>query len=464
MLTIESNTRKAPAGWFSVWWALACLLVSGCEGRPESGKGTGLVFATEDQLRSIPLASTPYSGATLPASVDLSASLPPPGDQGEQGSCVGWAVAYALKTFEEFEEERHPLTNNVGQPNPSRVFSPAYIYNQLNRGVDAGIAFVDALNLLHSDGAATLDMMPYSAADFQSQPSIVIRVLAKKYRIDTWRRVNPADPIEVKAQLNARYPVLIGARIDEDLRSAGHGFVWKQRGGDSAGGHAMLVVGYDDARSAFRVMNSWGQEWGDRGFFWIDYDYFRQVVQEAYVVKDASNGPGPAPPAPSPPSPPDPDPAPSPVPPPAPAASALLEVVDVVHNIPVLVAAAAGPMNVPGMRFEGDFRIPQGTPGAGQIVVQVYRNYGGAKGEPVGSLDPHFATPQGLSATGTPPFSIPATGMRSRWSALLPYESLAVPRGRPDARILTELIAEPVLYVNGFGVALGRQVNFSVAF
>ena len=43
----------------------------------------------------------PGADSTLPSSVDLSKDFPLPGDQGLQGSCVGWATAYALKSYQE---------------------------------------------------------------------------------------------------------------------------------------------------------------------------------------------------------------------------------------------------------------------------------------------------------------------------------------------------------------------------
>src|SRR5690625_6030951 len=41
--------------------------------------------------------------------------------------------------------------------------------------------------------------------------------------------------------------------------------------------HAMAIVGYDDSKGpggAFRIVNSWGKYWGDRGFIWVDYQFF----------------------------------------------------------------------------------------------------------------------------------------------------------------------------------------------
>ncbi len=37
------------------------------------------------------------------------------------------------------------------------------------------------------------------------------------------------------------------------------------------GGHFMLVVGYDDAKGAWLVKNSWGEAWGMKGYAWIGY-------------------------------------------------------------------------------------------------------------------------------------------------------------------------------------------------
>jgi C1A family cysteine protease len=39
------------------------------------------------------------------------------------------------------------------------------------------------------------------------------------------------------------------------------------------GGHALLVVGYDDATQCFTVRNSWGDSWGDKGYCYIPYKY-----------------------------------------------------------------------------------------------------------------------------------------------------------------------------------------------
>jgi C1A family cysteine protease len=39
------------------------------------------------------------------------------------------------------------------------------------------------------------------------------------------------------------------------------------------GGHAVLCVGYDDAKKVFIIRNSWGDQWGDKGYFYMPYSY-----------------------------------------------------------------------------------------------------------------------------------------------------------------------------------------------
>ncbi|HMB96653.1 MAG TPA: hypothetical protein VKK61_11485, partial [Tepidisphaeraceae bacterium] len=146
---------------------------------------TGLKPATRDQLRGVPLASTPYSGMELPKSADLSKDMPPPGQQGQEESCVGWATAYAVKSFEEKIEEKWSYFDQDGQLVLDDVFSPSFIYNQINNGRDGGCSYIDALNLLSDAGSATLNDMPYHDGDISSKPSDDAMQHAKRYRIDT---------------------------------------------------------------------------------------------------------------------------------------------------------------------------------------------------------------------------------------------------------------------------------------
>ena len=99
---------------------------------------------------------------TLPASVDLSEHLPPVGNQGNQGSCAGWAAGYYYKTWQEQVER------DWGTSDTSHQFSPAYIYNQRstsNCAVDEGMTLGNALAIVNTMGIASLAVFPYNEVD-----------------------------------------------------------------------------------------------------------------------------------------------------------------------------------------------------------------------------------------------------------------------------------------------------------
>lgn len=49
--------------------------------------------------------------------------------------------------------------------------------------------------------------------------------------------------------------------------------------GQIAGGHAWLLTGYSQKQRAFRMINSWGTSWGDRGHAWIRFDDLKFLLR-----------------------------------------------------------------------------------------------------------------------------------------------------------------------------------------
>jgi len=100
----------------------------------------------------------------LPQLVDLSWGEPPVGDQGKLSSCTAWATSYYYKTFQEYKEHWWSLTSANHQ------FSPSFVYNQTNYGVDNGANLSNVFSLIQSKGDDTWAVFPihdplYLAAD-----------------------------------------------------------------------------------------------------------------------------------------------------------------------------------------------------------------------------------------------------------------------------------------------------------
>lgn len=254
------------------------------------------------------LFGAPGGAPTLPTSMDLSKDFPQPGNQGQQSSCVGWAVGYALKTYQERVE------NNWSLQTSTHLFSPAFIYNQINRGQDRGSFINEALDLVVQQGVASLNAMPYNELDYLSQPGQAARQEAAKYPGLSWKTVNGI--VEIKSALANRRPVVAGIMAFDSLSNLrGPNSVYNTFTG-GAGGHAVTIVGYDDNQfgGALKIINSWGQGFGDNGYFWLPYDKANQtvsvggqstpVLKYAYVLEDKQNtvqpDPDPVPPTPAP--------------------------------------------------------------------------------------------------------------------------------------------------------------------
>src|SRR5262245_12034094 len=236
------------------------------------------------------LLGAPGEAAEVPPAIDLAPLFPSPGDQGQQSSCVGWATAYALKSYQEGREIGWGL-NTV-----AHLFSPAYVYNQINGGRDAGSFINEALQLVVDQGVATWSQTPYNDADFLTQPSPQARAQASGFKGRRWGTVN--STAEMKAALANRLPVVGGIFVYPQLiRLAGPNSVYNSTAGQNEGGHAITFVGYDDGRfgGSFKVINSWSTHWGDGGFFYLPYDFVPQVLKQAYVLEDADNTTPPGP-------------------------------------------------------------------------------------------------------------------------------------------------------------------------
>ncbi len=423
---------------------------------------TGLKPIDPEVLAKMPKAAMPFSGKELPRAVDLSDKMPPPGQQGMQSSCVAWSVAYAVKSYQEKLEEGNDYFWG-GSLNLNAVFSPAYIYNQANNGRDGGLQFQDALNLLQQQGAAKMNVMPYNETDYLTRPTPQQTAQAKNYKIAKWDPVefntpNPQDRINnVKTMLNAGLPVMIGASVDQGFNQDGMNgtkpFIWSVKRGPNVANHAMVAVGYDDALQSFKVLNSYGQEWGNNGYLWITYDLFAVTVNEAYVARDAMNPAAPAP---------DEVPQQEVVNVPGPAMMAGFTLDDVQHNLP-------NPVWGPGMTFVGKVQIPPGMGTSAQIVVRFYYDNGfQGKGLPVGSMSVSFAYPDGSAVTSSGAFVIPYNGGFFQWQADMPYNVLTVLRGYYDTMgqyvpWTSNLVAEPVLFVDNYPVLIGQPIAFWVS-
>ncbi len=213
---------------------------------------------------------------TLPTSVAL--NTPVVRNQGGEGSCVAWGTTYAARSITKFATANGNLWTNT-----SNILSPEFVYNQIKVSTCASGAYVTSgLNLLRDKGACTWSSMPYTDVECSTQPNASQLAEATNYKI-TYAKVN-INVNDIKTHLVAGRAVVVGGPVSNDFMYLKNGAVLTRFKGKSLGGHCYCVVGYDDAKNAFKFQNSWGPTWASSGFGWINYNNIGSWWQEAYVM------------------------------------------------------------------------------------------------------------------------------------------------------------------------------------
>jgi hypothetical protein len=230
------------------------------------------------------------SKTPLPSEVSLARFAPNRGDQGQQGSCVGWGSAYAARTILE--------SAATGQDPNSIVFSPSFLYNQISLTGCQGAYINNAMEVMTQRGSLPLNQFPYSDQGCDNKPNGNQMQDAGQFKMRGYNRLSD-DAAEytnningIKQNLAQGAPVVIGMNVTQSFTQDMMGKdLWmptqEDYGGyNSLGGHCMCIIGYDDnkAGGAFQIMNSWSPRWGKNGIGWVRYKDFQHFNKEAYGV------------------------------------------------------------------------------------------------------------------------------------------------------------------------------------
>jgi C1A family cysteine protease len=206
----------------------------------------------------------------LPASVDLRSGCPAVYDQGDLGSCTANALG-GLAEFIMIKESKPAFV-------PSRLF--IYYNERAMEGSitqDAGAAIGDGAKVLALKGCPNENLWWYNTAKFAVKPNKKVFNDGLKHLVQGVAGVQQ-DLTEMRKVLAAGYPIAGGFTVYDSFESdavAKNGIVPMPGHSENVlGGHAVLLVGYDDAKQWFIVRNSWGASWGDKGYCYMPYAYW----------------------------------------------------------------------------------------------------------------------------------------------------------------------------------------------
>jgi C1A family cysteine protease len=209
------------------------------------------------------------SRGPLAETVDNRKFCPPIYDQGDLGSCTAFSMGKGLREYNQRKngEEQVGLSALWLYYNERAHMGNEYINE------DSGANMIDGMWVLENKGNATDTSWPYLTPKFAVKPPAEADASAAAWK--TKVNTNLATFDDVKTAINNGQAVAFGFMVYSSFQWIGKSGVMPMPKPNEQvlGGHAVLAVGYDDAKKLLTVRNSWGKGWGDNGYFYMPYDF-----------------------------------------------------------------------------------------------------------------------------------------------------------------------------------------------
>jgi len=211
----------------------------------------------------------------LPPSVDLSGQCSSVKDQGMFGSCTAFSAVgnmeYIYKKYD----------SSIVKPED--IFSERFTYYTTREAMgvspteDSGAFLRDTFKTLVKKGSCLEASCPYYPRDnrtLSEKPSGAAYKEAMAYQVLSYARIpeNENALVALKSALSEGYVVSAGFSCYDNFYSSVNGVIHVPAG-NYVGGHAILIVGYDEEKQLLKFKNSWSPSWGDKGYGYLPYAF-----------------------------------------------------------------------------------------------------------------------------------------------------------------------------------------------
>jgi C1A family cysteine protease len=199
-------------------------------------------------------------------------------NQFQLGSCVGNAIANAYE-----------LQVNKLAPDKFVELSRLFIYYNARKIIgepqqDTGTTIRAGLKATSTYGVCSEIIWPYDVTKFDVEPSAEAYADAVSRKILSYTRLYSLE--DMLDALTNQQPVVIALFVFSEfmtLNSKGSTLPLPNKDSIDYGGHAVCLVGYDKTKSSFLAKNSFGDDWGDGGYFWLPFEYAERYVFEQWI-------------------------------------------------------------------------------------------------------------------------------------------------------------------------------------
>ena len=220
--------------------------------------------------RDIPFKLKVSTPVKLPEEYDLKKSCPPIISQGNLGACGPNQISQNLKFLLKKQK------SVVFQPSRLFIYYFSRVLDNSDIREDTGITLRSGLKSISKFGVCNETEWKYNTTDFTKKPNdqVIEKALfyTKNFKYNSVLQTEQ----NIKEVIYSGFPVLFGLDIYSSFQSSKAlktgivpfpNTVKEQK----LGGHAMSIIGWN--KTHFIVSNTWGKNFGDEGYFYIDYNY-----------------------------------------------------------------------------------------------------------------------------------------------------------------------------------------------
>lgn len=227
-----------------------------------------------------PLSKPPLETPKILKKVDLRNKFPDAYDQGKIGSCS----ANALCSIFDYD------TINFKGSRLFLYYNERALINETNE--DNGAYLSDGIYSLKSNGICEEKYWEYKLENlFKRPPDDIYQKAKENYLIEAFNISN--DLLTIKKWIDNNEPIALAISIFSNFMSINTKITGKvgmpSKNDKFLGGHAVVICGYDDNSQELILRNSWGTYWGERGYFYLPYDYLKFCGDLWIITKSKFN-------------------------------------------------------------------------------------------------------------------------------------------------------------------------------
>lgn len=209
-----------------------------------------------------------------PSKASLIDDIPGIFDQGQTGSCTGWATCGAIATRMNVRGEP------VGMPSAPLLYKLSRAIDRepnadgsLPALIDEGAMPNQVMRAVQEWGVRSLLDAPFDPEHINDEPGFCDLEFAGDCRLAGMYRVGATGDAriqQVRTAIAMGYPVCFAIDVDDAFEEYDGSRILTRFSGVNYGGHYLYCVGYDTTSAGKTVIsgvNSWGTSWGQSGLF-----------------------------------------------------------------------------------------------------------------------------------------------------------------------------------------------------